>query len=75
MPQMDINVCKERAAQFWGDELRRGRSVGRNDHLIPIRLGDAWDPKNLDRRMVVPNFRFRKGHLRVIETGASVALR
>jgi len=45
MPQMGINVCKERTAQFRGDELRRGCSVGRNDRLIPIRLGNAWDPK------------------------------
>jgi hypothetical protein len=67
--------AKKRAAQFRGDELRRGCSAGCNDRLIPIRLGDAWDPKNLDQRMVVSNFRFRKGHLRVIETGASVALR
>ena len=63
--------AKKRAAH----ELRPGCSVGRNDRLTPIRVGNAWDPKNLDQRMVVPNLRFRKGHLRVIETGASVALR
>ncbi len=44
MPQMDINVCKERAAQFRGDELRRGCSVVRNDRLIPIRPGNNRKP-------------------------------
>jgi hypothetical protein len=67
--------AKKRAAQFRGDELGPVCSVCRNDRLTSIRVGNAWDPKNLDQRMVVPNFRFRKGHLRVIETGASVTLR